>query len=80
MQPKLARGTRDNLTTSTSTATLEPAMGETWFYSLCLEYLGRNLATAGMMEYFYRLGKAQADIEAHRYRVEAKRLQWQERW
>jgi hypothetical protein len=40
------------------------SMGRDWFYSMQLEFLGRNLATAGGLEYAYRLGRVTRDIAA----------------
>lgn len=48
--PRLAKGTR------ILPANPEPSLGRDWFWSLQMEFLGRNLATAGGLALAYRLG------------------------
>ena len=57
-----ARGTRQ------LAAAVEPPMGRDWYYSLQLEQLGRNLATAGGLELAYRLGRTHTDFKSARHR------------
>jgi hypothetical protein len=38
------------------------SLGNRWWYSLRLEWLGNNLAVAGALEYAYRLGHANREI------------------
>ena len=53
-----ALGTREDLHLAA-----EQPLGTNWFYSLQLEFLGRNLATAGGLETARRLGKAELEFE-----------------
>lgn len=68
-----ARGTRQNLTIPSGldlrpmTKTIGPSMGRDWFYSLQMEQLGRNIATAGALELSYRLGRSHSEFEAMRF-------------
>ena len=59
-----ALGTRDDV----RAVVAEPPLGCDWFYSLQMELLGRNLATAGGLETAYRLGRAHREFELIRPR------------
>jgi len=50
--PVLAKGTRDIQPPQLPLDTL----GMNWWWSLTMEQLGRNIATAGALEYAFRLG------------------------
>lgn len=67
---RVARGTREGLpqlSPSDGACLVEHQIGMGWCYSLRLEQLGRNLATAGGLEMQYRLGLAHAEFEARRF-------------
>lgn len=61
-----ARGTRrdQQLGPGQSGCLIEHQVGVEWHFSLRLEYLGRNLATAAGLEFAYRLGRAHDEFEA----------------
>lgn len=58
-----ARGTRE---ISPRSQEVEAPLGDRWLWSLRLEYLVRNVATAGALEFAYRLGRAHRDFESLR--------------
>ncbi len=66
-EPRIARGTRERVEPSPTGALVEHQLGMGWCYSLRLEQLGRNIATAGGLELAYRMGLSHDEFERARF-------------
>lgn len=63
---KVARATaaeHDEFVHEAPTQVVDAPIGDGWLWAFWKETLGRNLATAGAIELYYRLGRTHSEIE-----------------